>query len=118
VAFNVVMQMTDRSIARISLSGELDASAAPAFRSSIENAAAQGAKRLVLLMHELNYIASAGLRVLVFAKQKMGPGRDIHVVAPQEQVLESLELTGLRHSLVIMNEYDEEKITGIEKPRT
>ncbi len=113
MAINATLEVTDRKIARITLSGELDAAAAPGFRAEIEKSAAQQAKRLVLMMRNLEYIASAGLRVLVFAKQKMGAACDIYVVAPQEQVVESLELTGLRHSLVIMREYDAAEIENL-----
>ena len=72
MAFDVTLEMTDDA-ARISLSGELDASVASAFKEKVEEAAKQEAKRLVLELKELDYIASAGIRVLVFAT-----GRTMH----------------------------------------
>ena len=60
--------------ARITLRGELDASSTPQFKETVEKAAAGKPQRLVLLVKELHFMASAGLRVLIFAKQKMGPG--------------------------------------------
>ena len=39
MAFNVTLEMTDKDIAKITLSGELDASVAPAFKTEIEKAA-------------------------------------------------------------------------------
>jgi anti-anti-sigma factor len=113
MAFNVSLEMTDKGIAKITLSGDLDGSVAPEFKTEIENAVAQNAKRLVLLMQDLAYMSSAGLRVLVFAKQKMGSEVDIYVVGAQEQVMEPITMTGLRHSLVILDEYDAAEIENI-----
>lgn len=111
MAFNATLEMTGNT-AKISLSGELDATAAPTFKQEIEKAAAEQAKRLVLLVQDLEYIASAGIRVLVIAKQKMGADVEIYVIAPQDQVMETIEMTGLHHSLNILDEYDVNKIEG------
>lgn len=92
------------TVATITLSGELDASAAPTFRDTVEQAAAGGPSRLVLEMAELSYMSSAGLRGLVFAKQKMG-AVDIYVIAPQEPVLDTIKLTGFDHSVIIQEAY-------------
>jgi anti-anti-sigma factor len=110
MAFNVKSELTKEGIAKVTLIGELDASSAPAFRAEVETLANQQTKRLVLLVRELSYIASAGIRVLVFAKQKMGGNVDIYVVAPQEQILETFEMTGLQNSVVIMKRYDAARI--------
>jgi len=113
MAFNVNLEMMNKGIAKITLSGELDASTAPAFRTEVEKAAAQGARRLVLMMKDLEYIASAGLRVLVFSKQKMGSGVDIYVVGAQEQVMDTIRKTGLHHSVAMLDEYDASEIENI-----
>lgn len=96
----------DGSTAKITLIGELDAAAAPQFKKDIEAAAAEGGiQQLVLLVQELDYIASAGLRVLIFARQQMGSGVDIFVVGAQEQVLDTLEKTGFSHSVILQDTY-------------
>ena len=104
MAFNATLQM-DNGTAMITLAGELDAGVAQAFRDTIEQAAAQNASRLVLLMQELEYMSSAGLRVLVFAKQKMSSSVDIYVVGAQEYVVNTLEKVGLDNSLIIQETY-------------
>jgi anti-anti-sigma factor len=113
MAFTVSSEVTPLGIAKVTLIGDLDASAAPLFKAEVERVALDSTKRLVLLMKELNYIASAGIRVLVFAKQKMGATVDIYVVAPQDQILETFEMTGLQHSLVVMKRYDTVRIETI-----
>lgn len=100
-------------IAKITLSGELDANAAPLFREKVEKAAADNAKRLVLLMKDLSYMASAGLRSLVFAKQKMGPQVDIYLIGVQDTVMETIQLTGFQQSVYILDEYDATEIENV-----
>lgn len=113
MAFDASLEMTDSGIAKITLSGELDASVAPMFREKVEEAAAQQAKRLVLLMEDLEYMSSAGLRALVFAKQKMGKDVDIYVVGADESVMETIEMTGFHHSVIALDSYDPDQIENI-----
>jgi anti-anti-sigma factor len=112
MAFSATLRM-EAGIAKITMSGELDASMAPMFQKEIEAASAQKAKRLVLLMSDLEYIASAGLRALVFAKQKMGPGVDIYVVGAQQQVMDTIQMTGFDRSIIALDTYDAGMIENI-----
>jgi anti-sigma B factor antagonist len=103
MAFDASLEMTSAGIAKIVLSGELDAAAAPKFKEAVERAAEQHAKRLVLLMGDLEFMASAGLRVLIFAKQKMGRDVDVYIVAARDPVLETIRMTGFHHSVVLVD---------------
>ena len=105
MAFSAELRMTSNGVAIITLTGELDASVADQFRSEIQKAADQDAKRLVLMLKELEYMASAGLRVLIFAKQKMGSQVDVYVVEPTEAIRETITMTGFARSVIVMDEY-------------
>ncbi len=96
---------TGEGIATITLIGELDGAAAPRFRADVEKAAELGPKHLVLMMQDLTYMSSAGLRVLIFAKQKLGANTDLHIVGIQDSVMETLRLTGFHHSVIIQETY-------------
>ncbi len=100
MAFNVVSEVKD-GVAIITLEGELDAAVAGQFKEAIESIATSVATRLILNMEKLSFMASAGLRVLIFAKQKMGESVDIYVVAPQEPVLNTLEMSGFSRAVYI-----------------
>ena len=101
---------TSGKIATITLSGELDANSAGDFRTRVEEAAAADPEKLVLMMQDLTFMASAGLRVLIFAKQKMGSDVDVFVIAPQDPVRETMEMTGFHHSVIMLDEYDAAEI--------
>ena len=109
MAFEVSSEQTN-GIAKISLAGELDASSAGDFRDAIEQVSTEQPRRLVLMMDQLTFMASAGLRVLVFAKQKMGREVDIFVVGAHDAVLETIEMTGFHHSVILLDSYDAEQI--------
>lgn len=103
MAFSADLKFND-DIATIDLSGELDASVANEFKTKVEEVASKSSiKRLILNMEKLEYMASAGLRVLIFAKQKMGTDIQLDVISPQDMVLETLKKAGLHHSVNIIN---------------
>lgn len=94
-------------VAKITLKGELDAGVAGEFRAAVEKAAAQGVRRVVLYVGELEFLASAGLRVLIFAKQKMGADAEIYVIEARGPVLNTLEMSGFHHSVFIQDTYED-----------
>ncbi|HEY9873893.1 MAG TPA: STAS domain-containing protein [Candidatus Obscuribacterales bacterium] len=112
MAFTTTLEINN-GIAKIQLVGELDASSAPILKTEIEQAAAQNPKRLVLLMQDLEYMSSAGLRVLIFAKQKMGADKDIFIIGLQEMVHDTLTKTGYDQSVIILDEYDANQIENV-----
>ncbi|NEO31751.1 MAG: anti-sigma factor antagonist [Symploca sp. SIO3C6] len=109
MTFNTILETTG-SVTQICLSGELNAATAPVFKEQLEKAALMNPKHLVLLMRDLQYMASAGLRMLIFAKQKMGVDVVIYLIKPQAMVMDTIEKTGFHHSVIIMDEYDATKI--------
>lgn len=111
MAFKSELEIVN-NVAKITLSGELDAAAAPAFRADVEKAAGAKVKAVALLMSGLEYMASAGLRALVFAKQKMGTQVEIYMIGLQESVMETITMTGFQNSVTFLDEYDAAKIEG------
>lgn len=112
MTFNVTLDMRG-TIAKLTLSGDLNASTALIFKTAVEKVASQRVKRLVLLMQDLEYMSSAGLRILIFAKQKMGSLVDIYVVGAPEQVKSTLEKTGFHYSVIMRDKYDADEIQNV-----
>ncbi len=104
MAFEVALETTPET-AKITLKGELDAASAPRFKEIIEKAAVSSPARLVLFVNDLTFLASAGLRVLIFAKQKMGAGVQIYVIGSQGPVRGTLEMSGFHHSVYLQDSY-------------
>jgi anti-anti-sigma factor len=111
MALSVTSEVSN-GLAKVVLNGELDAGAAPDFKAAIEKVAAEKPGKLVLMLGGLAYMSSAGLRVLIFAKQKLGAGTQIFVVGAQPSIVETLEMTGFQHSVVMLPEYDAARIEG------
>ena len=66
----------DHSVARVALVGALNTETAPGFEQRLEEVVAAGHQLTVLDMKDLDYISSAGLRVIFkAAKQAKAAGR-------------------------------------------
>jgi len=101
MSFTATLSHNGRT-ALITLEGELDALTAPMFRDEVERAAEAGdVDQLVLDMTKLAYLSSAGLRGLVFARQKMPDDVQIVLVRPNDAVEQSIRLVGFHQSVVI-----------------
>ena len=84
----------------IKLAGRLDTTTAPALDKAINEDIAD-AKNLVLDVKELEYISSAGLRVLLAAQKKMQKIGKMKLTNVCEEVMEVFEMTGFADILVI-----------------
>ena len=84
----------------VKLAGRLDTTTAPALDKTIDEDIT-GTKNLVLDVKELEYISSAGLRVLLGAQKKMQKIGSMKVTNVCEDVMEVFEMTGFADILVI-----------------
>jgi anti-sigma B factor antagonist len=84
----------------IELAGRLDTTTAPALDKTISDDV-EGTKSLVLDLKSLEYISSAGLRVLLGAQKKMQKIGSMKVINVCEAVMEVFEMTGFADILTI-----------------
>ena len=84
----------------IQIAGRLDTITAPALDKTI-NEEIGDTKNLILDMKSLEYISSAGLRVLLGAQKKMQKIGSMKVVNVCESVMEVFEMTGFADILTI-----------------
>ena len=84
----------------IEIIGRLDTTTAPSLDKTI-NEDIGDVKNLVLDVKAMEYISSAGLRVLLGAQKKMQKIGSMKVVNVCEEVMEVFEMTGFADILVI-----------------
>ena len=84
----------------IGIAGRLDTITAPVLEKTINEDVAD-TKSLVLDVKGLEYISSAGLRVLLGAQKKMQKIGSMKVINVCEEVMEVFEMTGFADILVI-----------------
>ena len=87
-------------VTTIEIAGRLDTTTAPVLDKVI-NDDIEGTKELILDLKGLEYISSAGLRVLLNAQKKMMKIGSMKVVNVGEDVMEVLEMTGFADILEI-----------------
>ena len=86
--------------ATIEITGRLDTVTAPALDKMIGEEL-EGVTALTLDMNALEYISSAGLRVLLSAQKKMQKIGSMKLIGVSEAVMEVLEMTGFADILTI-----------------
>ena len=97
---NIITTKNDTMLT-LALSGRLDTNTAPQLESAIsENIA--GVTELILDFGELEYISSAGLRVLLSAQKAMSKKGQLTIANVSAEIMEIFELTGFSDILTIV----------------
>lgn len=84
----------------MTLEGRLDTTTAPELEKAIGNEG-EALKKLVLDFKGVDYISSAGLRVLLAAQKKMNVQGSMELIGVSETVMDIFEMTGFAEILVI-----------------
>jgi anti-sigma B factor antagonist len=79
----------------ITLSGRLDTLTAPHAQEKIEALVKTGSLKLILNLQNVDYISSAGLRVLLIAQKKVTPeGGSVVLFGVSEELIHLFEVSG------------------------
>ncbi len=84
----------------VAISGRLDTLTSPDLEKQVEPAL-EGVTELILDLKDLEYISSAGLRVLLGMAQTMEKQGDMKVTNPNEAVMDVFSVTGFDDILTI-----------------
>ena len=84
----------------VSLTGRLDTTTAPSLEAELKSSM-DGVSALTLDMQTLEYISSAGLRVLLSAQKVMNKQGEMKLIHVNETIMEIFEVTGFADILTI-----------------
>ena len=84
----------------IALEGRLDTMTAPELERELKQSM-NGVDTLIFDFSKVEYVSSAGLRVLLYAQKHMRNGDGMKVIHPNEIVMEVFEVTGFADILTI-----------------
>ena len=84
----------------VALSGRLDTNTAPELEATLKTAF-EGVEELTFDLEKLDYISSAGLRVLLAAQKTMNQQGSMKVKNANEIIMEIFEVTGFADILTI-----------------
>ena len=96
-----ITKSTENNALIFSLEGRLDTTTAPQLETELKNSL-EGVTALTLDLEKLEYISSAGLRVLLSAQKRMGKQGEMKVAGVNEAIMEVFEVTGFSDILNIV----------------
>lgn len=86
--------------ATLQIAGRLDTTTAPALEAAVDECIA-GLQELVLDCSQLEYISSAGLRVLLKAQKLMNAQGSMKLTGVNEDIMEVFDITGFADILTV-----------------
>ena len=95
-----IHQFKNGNALTVALEGRLDTMTAPELETTLKTAL-EGVEELTFDFEKLDYISSAGLRVLLAAQKTMNRQGSMKVVHANEIILEIFEVTGFSDILTI-----------------
>ena len=88
------------SAAVLKISEALDTETAPELEALLRNEL-EGIDDLTFDFEELDYVSSAGLRVIIFAQKMMNAVGKMKIIHVNESIMEIFEITGFTNILTI-----------------
>ena len=88
------------TVVTLKIVGRLDTSTAPALEAAIDGCSVD-IKELVLDCSELEYVSSAGLRVILKAQKRMNAQGSMKLIGVNEAIMEVFDITGFADILTI-----------------
>ena len=96
-----IIKTVKDDVTDIALVGRLDTTTAPDLEKELKELLEQGIKKLDLDFEKLDYISSAGLRVLLFAQKSLSENGKMTIRNVKPEIMEVFDITGFIYILTI-----------------
>lgn len=93
----------ENDIITIDLPSRLDATNTEGLQNDLKQFIGKKVEKLVFIATNLEYISSAGLRVIIFAKQKIGVDAHIFLIGASDAILNVIKMSGLDNFMTIQD---------------
>ena len=95
-----IIKKADGEALNIALDGRLDTMTAPQLESEVKESL-EGVKELVFDFEKLDYVSSAGLRVILSAQKAMNKQGSMKILNVNSDIMDVFEITGFAYILTI-----------------
>lgn len=99
--------ITTDSYHMLSLSGDVDTKTAPSLMEALTALELASLSELRIDMGSVGFLSSAGLRALVFAKQKMPHASRLILVGTSSEIADVITKTGLSQAMTLVASHDD-----------
>lgn len=96
-----IKQKKEKKQLTVFVSGRIDTVTAPQFSEYLKKELV-GVEELILDLADVEYVSSAGLRVILFAQKTMNSQGSMKVAHVNNDIMETFELTGFTDILTII----------------
>ncbi|MGE0198728.1 MAG: STAS domain-containing protein [Simkaniaceae bacterium] len=101
VGLNIAIENEPRATI-IRIEGRLDAASTPLLERKLQELIGGGVKNIVLDFSQVNYLSSAGMRLLLSTTKKLkGAGGALHCCSVGEEVMEIIKMAGFERIIHI-----------------
>ena len=98
-----IRTIDENQIVTLVLQGDVDTKTAPELLEVLTTLKLKELSELKIDLAEVNFMSSAGLRALVFAKQKMNHDSIVSVVNSNDEIKDVIIKTGLSNAVSFIN---------------
>ena len=96
-----IIKTVNEDVTDIALAGRLDTTTAPDLEKELKELFEKGTSQLSLDFEQLDYISSAGLRVLLFAQKSLSENGKMTIRNVKPEIMEVFDITGFIDILTI-----------------
>ena len=101
VGLNITIE-NEKNATVVRIEGRLDATSAPMLEKKLLEQIGAGVKNMVLDFSQVNYLSSAGMRLLLSTTKKLkGAGGALHCCSVGEEVMEIIKMAGFERIIHI-----------------